>query len=117
MASLNMGAMHALDSATINKVVAANKIGNYGLGSPNKEGLLMVGYVGRSDGRLRSRLLDHAQSGKYSHFKFSYATSVTEAYHKECRNYHDFKPKGNSCHPDQPDGVDCRCPVQGCEHC
>ena len=56
---------------------------------------------------------------RYTHFEFSYATSATAAFRKECRNYHDFGGSyglDNERHPMAPEGVRCSCPVDGPLH-
>lgn len=72
----------------INKLVAKDRIGNYGLGYTDEKGSFIVQYVGRSDTDLNGRLKQHV--GHYFQFKFRYAATAKEAYAKELRNYTDF---------------------------
>lgn len=121
MASLNMGISYDLTYDVIEKVVEANRIGNYAYGYLNDKGVFIVCYVGRSDADLKDRVKHGIEDMKkdpncrYERFKFSYAQTVVEAYEKECRNYHDFGgPEGylrNAVHPAKPDGYDGVCPV------
>ena len=98
MPSLDMKSLYDFTCEKIDEVVESGKIGNFALGDINESGLFHVKYVGRSDMDLRRELKQH-MIYEYSKFKFSYAGSLEEAYLKECRNYHDFKPVENSAHP------------------
>ena len=114
MASLHMSGPYKFDYATINRIVEANRIGNYALGYMEGD-TFIVEYVGRSNTGVAERLLDHfLKREDYQSFKYSYASSIKAAYEKECQNYHDFgglqgKLK-NKKHPDRPDGCDYKCP-------
>jgi hypothetical protein len=102
-------------SEEIDKQVESNRIGNYALGYMNGD-TFMVKYVGRSDTDLNLELKARLDR-PYSKFKFSYASSVREAFDKECRNYHEFGGKGsldNEVHPARPSGADWPCSVTGC---
>ena len=74
------------------------------------KGLFVPKYVGRSDDDVNGRLKDWAGKTKSPLFKFSYADSVEEAFEKECNNYHDFNPLGNTSHPARPEGKKWECP-------
>src|SRR5262249_53779479 len=94
------------------QIVKRKVPGNYALGSvygfPKK---LRVRYVGRSDGDLQARLLQHAAEGKYPYFKFAEATSPRAAFERECQNYHDFiRFIDNDIHPQRPAGAGWQCP-------
>jgi hypothetical protein len=112
MPKLDMDGPHPFAEAEIDSGVEARRIGNYALGHVNDEETFIVKYVGRSDTDLK-RELKARLSPKYTHFKFSYATSIREAFEKECKNYHDFNTKGlldNENHPDRPNGEEWKCP-------
>ena len=120
MASLGMGISYRLANEVIDKVVEDNRIGNYAYGYLNAQGSFIVRYVGRSDSNLKERI-KHGIADmladptcRYERFKFSYASSVKEAYEKECSNYHDFGGDSgllrNTNHPAKPDGYDGKCP-------
>jgi hypothetical protein len=81
-------------AAAVDGNVEGNRIGNYTLGNADKQGSLTVGYMGRSDTDLRAETKSNLGKKCYPHFKFSYATSATEAYLKECQNFHGFKDGG-----------------------
>jgi hypothetical protein len=102
-----------LNADSIDAVVPKNIIGNYALGNLSEDKKkFIVGYVGRSDSDLNERLKQHV--GEYTHFKFSGATSVKEAFEKECHNYHDFtEGKTSQIHPARPEGDDWQCPRCG----
>jgi len=112
MASLNMTGAFPLTRESIDREIKKERIGNYALGY-RKEKTFYVQYVGRSDDDLNDRLKVWAREGDYAHFYYSYAVSVSEAYHRECKNYHDFGgPEGkldNEYHPDSPDGLGLKC--------
>jgi len=99
------------------------KIGNYAFGNQKEDGF-HVFYVGRSDDRKETGLLDEINqqidNGKAkdcAHFKYSVANSHTEAYEKECQNYHDFRPSRNEVHPARPaDNGHYKCPVASCPY-
>ncbi|MEY8684827.1 hypothetical protein AB9N12_01355 [Bacteroides sp. AN502(2024)] len=121
MASLNMVGPYRLTDDEINANIESDKIGNYAFGYLNDKGAFVVRYVGRSDTDLRTRikhgLADRRTNPKmwqYEYFKFSYADTSTEAYIKECKNYHDFGgDRGNllnTSHPDVPNGLEIYCP-------
>lgn len=123
MASLNMGISFDLTNEVIDKVVAEGKIGNYAYGYLNERGIFIVLYVGRSDDNLKERIrhgisdMQKKPSLRYERFKFSYADSASEAYEKECKNYHDFGGEEgslyNEVHPAKPEGYRGTCPVCG----
>ena len=115
MATLGSEGPFLLKDSAIDKVVSVKSPGNYALGHLNSKGIFIVKYVGRSDDDLNDRLHDWTDSG-YKYFKAGYASDDTEAYIKECNNYHDFgesKKLDNKNHPDAPDGNDVDCPVCG----
>lgn len=122
MASLDMLGPFALTDNEVNKRVPENVIGNYAFGYINQKRGFVVCYVGRSDTDLRKEIKQ--QKGNdcakgCTHFKYSIAKSVKEAFEKECRNYHDFGGNTklhNKNHPDKPDRTDYKCPVDGCEY-
>jgi hypothetical protein len=121
--NLGMGTeWHDYDEKTIGQVVAQNKIGNYALGYNAKDGSFIPEYVGRSDNDLCAELISHMKdNGHYNLFKFKIATSVKEAYERECNNFHDFyydkngkKQLENIDHPANPNGLNLKCPR--CNH-
>ena len=110
MPKLNMSGPYKLDNETIDKEVTKISPGNYALGKENKEGGLIIKYVGRADKDLNGRLKSWVDERSYTHFKYSYASSIKNAFEEECRNYHDWKNLDNDIHPDRPDGKDYKCP-------
>ena len=116
MATLNMEGPYTFDLYTINHKVTKKSAGNYALGHTGKDGKFYVNYVGRSDTNLHNRLVSQLTEHPHPEFKFSYTSSVLEAYEKECRNYHDFggcNSLENDIHPDKPYLI-CNCPVCKC---
>ena len=121
MATLNMGLSYDLTYDEIDRLVAEDRKGNYAFGYLDERGVFIVRYVGRSDTDLRERIkhgiadMEADPSCRYQRFKFSYAESDTEAYEKECRNFHDFGGMEgllvNKNHPDKPKGYSGSCPV------
>lgn len=73
-------------------------------------------YIGRSDSNIYSRMKKSINEGEgYTHFWFEYATSSRDAYLKECKYFHLYKPKDNSIHPAVPKGTFWRCLDHTCE--
>tara|TARA_B100000686_G_C16566369_1_gene850506 strand:+ start:144 stop:539 length:396 start_codon:yes stop_codon:yes gene_type:complete len=112
-----MKEIHALTRDEVIETVAKHLIGNYWLGYLEPDGNLHVKWIGRSlkwdKNGLQKRLLDHASEGKYTHFTFRKASSVTEAYNIECREYHILRDQlDNIRHPDSP-----RLLNYSCEYC
>ena len=123
MATLSMGRSYDLTYDEINNNIEAGRIGNYAYGYIDDYGRFVVRYVGRSDTDLKERIKHGIDDMKvdsrchYERFKFSYADSITEAYEKECRNYHDFGgDRGllvNDKHPAKPASIVGGCPICG----
>jgi len=128
MASLNMRGPFLLTDEEVNIRVEEGKMGNYAYGYLEKRDgrqIFIVRYVGRSTTDLRREIKErHKSESKFTpldceYFKFSYATSVREAYEKECHNFHDFGEEQsllNDAHPAKPEeGGSYCCPVEGCK--
>lgn len=119
MASLDMLGPFALTDDEVNKRVPENVMGNYAF-LQNKwlAGEYIVRYVGRSDSDLKKEIKQQMRTDRAkgcTHFKYSIAKSVKEAFEKECRNYHDFGGNTklhNKNHPNKPDGTEYECPVE-----
>lgn len=108
---------YPLTKEEVDMRIEVGRKGNYAYGYTNADNVFVVEYVGRSDSDLNGRI-KHGIAKGYKEFKFSYASTVKEAFEKECRNYHDFGGKAkldNRCHPDRPDGKDYDCPVDDCD--
>lgn len=126
MVSLNMGQSYPFNQDEINRLIEPGRAGNYAYGYIDERGIFIVMYVGRSDNDLRQRIAhgigEYAEnpSLRYERFKFSYASTVQEAYEKECRNYHDFGGEqgslANTAHPARPEGSFLHCPICGAPH-
>lgn len=123
MASLGMLGPFALTDAEVNKIVPENVMGNYAfLQKKWLAGEYIVRYVGRSDSDLKKEIKQQMRTDRAkgcTHFKYSIAKSVKEAFEKECRNYHDFGEcdcLNNDIHPAKPAGTRYKCPVEGCEY-
>ena len=115
--TLNMSGSYELTIESIDDIIADNKIGNYALGYTQNETFYVL-YVGRSDTDLKARLKQHiGEKSNYKRFKYSYASSIKEAYEKECKNWHDFGGEegklDNKIHPDNPNNRDYECPICG----
>ncbi len=114
MPSLNMSSSYSFALEKIDEVVTRRSPGNYALGYV-LENSFYVQYVGRSDIDLNQELkARHSQFSQkeYKQFKYSYASSVKEAFEKECTNYHDFVGDSlhNERHPDRPNQMHWKCP-------
>ncbi|MDL2307716.1 hypothetical protein LJC48_06825 [Desulfovibrio sp. OttesenSCG-928-C06] len=114
----SMSKVYPLNKGNVEKHALENR-GSYRLGNAlnEKGGLDGVSYVGRDDVNVRTRLMDHVNSGKASYFRVFNADSVREAYEQECKDYHEFKPAENTNHPAKPKNHQYPCPVSGCEYC
>lgn len=117
-----MKGSYLLESEIIDNKIKKCEIGNYYLGSYKNE-IFNVLYIGRSDTCLNSRLKDHIDEDGFescTHFKYIIQTSVTDAYKKECQDFHTYygtKGNLNEYHPAQPSGLGKRvlCPESTCE--
>lgn len=113
MASLNMKGPYELTTEKIDEKVTKTSAGNYALGRLS-DASFPFSYVGRSDDDVNKRLKAWVgKSTKYTHFKFSYATSPKAAFEKECKNYHDFggsEKLDNDKHPERPYLSKWKCP-------
>jgi hypothetical protein len=106
-----MDGPYDFSSDAVDRVVTLTKAGNFALGTTDTKGVFIVNYVGRSDGDVKTELKSKPAGTTHQKFKFSYADSSKEAFEKECRNYHDFRPPENAIHPDRPSGTSYQCPV------
>lgn len=113
MTTLKMIGPVTLTCENIDKLIRAQSPGNFALGYIEGKAFI-VKRIGRSDYDLNKQLKDNI--GKYPHFKWSYASSAKEAYHKECQNYHDFggcDELDNDSHPFKPAGEYLLCEICG----
>jgi hypothetical protein len=106
---------HNLTADGVASVVKGVGPGAYVLGTLKPDGVFYVSYVGRSDGDLAARLLDHVPK-PYPHFKYGFYPTALGAFTKECQLYHDFGQSilDNECHPAKPKGTSYSCPVPNC---
>ncbi len=75
----------------VRTTIAANQIGNYAIGYM-RDDTFIPRYVGRSDIDLQAEIATGLPSSStHTHYKFSYANNVREAFEKECHNYHEFR--------------------------
>ena len=102
---------YKLDKANIQNMVPESKPGTYSLGEvlDNK---FYVLYVGRSDSCLKTRLLQHAQSGEFNFFRFRVSRTKKNAYKKECIAFHVHNGAKNKIHPAH--NGSCNCPICSC---
>lgn len=106
----------------VRSTVERGRVGNYALGFSAMHGdtntrVFHPTFIGRSDTDLQEDLLSLLAKKKpwYSRFKFSYATTVKEAFEKECRDFHlAIGVIDNEKHPEPPTGTDFPCPVPSC---
>jgi hypothetical protein len=114
----NLGNILYLSVDRIDEEVKKEKFGIYVLDRGRTS--FRVFYVGRSDVCLNTRLKEHVGEkyggSTYEYFKYDYATSVNEAYEKECECYHDnggSDKLDNDAHPKKPENSNLNCPVCG----
>ncbi len=111
MSMLNMNGPYPLTANGVDRAVTYPAGGNFALGHTEK-GTYVVEYIGRADTDLPACL--KGWEGKYSQFKYTYATSAAAAYDRECRNYHEFggsRYLDNKAHPRPPAGAARTCPI------
>jgi len=93
-------------------VVEPGRPGAYALGH-SQEGQFEIGYVGRSDTCLQSRLVTHNHLWRFDYFIFLKAADEYEAYALECEFWHSFQDQvRNLIHPASPQGSGL-----GCQYC
>lgn len=112
MASTGLRGPFPLTRDGVDAAVTFAMPGTYALGHINQHDQFVVEYAGRADDDVNARLKDHVPE-PYQKFKFEYYASAKEAYFKECRIYHDFRPRDNKIHPAAPKGSYLSCPVCG----
>ncbi|MGA2973114.1 MAG: hypothetical protein ABSE39_10930 [Candidatus Bathyarchaeia archaeon] len=107
---------YSFDSQTIGNRAKEGRVGNFALGNV-RDGTFYPKYVGRSDSDLQAELKAKlsTKSSTRQRFKFSYASSLREAFEKECANYHDFNGLENENHPPRPEGQRYACPNSSCQ--
>lgn len=111
MADSGLNGSYLLTKKGINDAVTRTSAGAYALGFV-KDDKFYIKYVGRSDDDVNDRLHKHiGKKNDYKKFKFKYYSSAKAAFEKECRLYHDFKPRDNIIHPDRPNNSNWKCPV------
>ena len=110
MPSLRMRGPYLLREDIIDAKVTEKSPGNYALGEFGRGGAFKVGYLGRSDSDINTKLKSWVtKEGADPLFKFSYATSAQAAFERECEQHHDFRPPGKHVHPVPPEGKKWRC--------
>lgn len=102
--------IYRLVKLVIDRKISEDVIGTYFLWKYVK-GSYELRYVGRSDGRLKKRLVAHMQAKAFSHFSFKATGSILEAYYTECKTWHDYRGRlCNKIHPDSPRNLPYFCP-------
>jgi hypothetical protein len=95
-----------LDVQVLQHAVHENRVGVYVLGHGN--GKFRVVLVGRAED-LRASLV--AYIGQYDQFLYTYCTSNHDAFRRECRLYHYYRPSQNRSHPLRSPGTTWDCPI------
>ena len=121
VASLGIGKVHRLFDIIVSMLVSEKLIGNYAFGYMEDD-IFVVRYVGRSDSDLKTEIRQQMKTDRAkgcTHFVYSVAESVKDAFEKECRDFHYFGGAdrlNNQNHPAKPAGTNYKCPVVGCEY-
>ena len=102
---------YELNTVNVQNMVSEGKAGTYYLGEI-LENKFYVLYVGRSDGCLRTRLLQHAKTGEFNYFRFRVSRTKKNAYKRECYAFHLHKNTKNKVHPAH--NGSCSCPICSC---
>ena len=95
-----------LSAQVLQHSVQPARVGVYVLGHGN--GKFHVVRVGRAED-LRAGLV--AYIGQYDQFLYTYCTSDHDAFRRECRLYHHYRPRKNPSHPARTPGTTWDCPV------
>lgn len=101
--------VYKLIKSVIGHKISRNSIGVYWLGRFSK-GHFEITYIGRSDGCLKRRLLQHTELGKYGHFAFKITPTIFDAFRLECQEWHNRACVYNLIHPDSPRNLPYICP-------
>ena len=104
---------HALDVATVDRVVTQRAPGAYALGHRGTGRGFAIAFVGRAEGSLNVRLKQQAGATAYTAFMFQYCDTAQQAFETECAVFHTFAPPDNKCHPVRPVSAEWKCP--GCK--
>lgn len=113
MPSLKMEGPYRLDLKTIDEKVSKVSSGNFALGRENENGTFLIGFIGRANDDINSKLKSWVSKTMRPLFKFRYASSAREAFDLECENYHDFKIDRKTKHPRRPASTNWKCPRCG----
>ncbi len=95
-----------LNAQVLQYAVHQNRAGVYVLGHGN--GKFRVVRVGRAED-LRAAMV--AYIGQYDQFLYTYCSSDHDAFLRECRLYHHYRPPKNRSHPPQRPGTTWDCPI------
>jgi hypothetical protein len=99
-----------LSRSIIDHKVSSNTIGVYWLGK-KKKGSFDIRYVGRSDSCVKTRLMQHIETDKFTHFSFKSTKTIYEAFRLECMEWHlRADHTYNKIHPDSPRHLPYVCP-------
>jgi hypothetical protein len=105
-----MSSDYKLTPQRVRDVVPTGATGFYRVGS-YRDGRFWPHYVGRSDTRLQSRLLDHARSQRGTHFEAVVTDTIRRAFELECRGWHLWGDRlENKVHPARPKFLGYACP-------
>ncbi len=97
-----------LNKLNIDSQIGRKQTGVYFLGHVKGEDFY-IRYIGRSDGRLRERLLDHSDVAKYNFFSYHKTDRLLDAYRIECREWHNAVDLDNEIHPKKPKNLSYKC--------
>jgi len=95
-----------LNAQVLQHAVHENRVGVYLLGHGN--GKFRVARVGRAED-LRAGLVPYI--GQYDQFLYTYCSSDHDAFRRECRLYHHYRPPRNRSHPLRRPGTTWDCPI------
>jgi hypothetical protein len=104
---------YSFEPSVVKQVVIAGRPGAYALGHA-RNGAFGVGYVGRSDTCLRTRLVAHNYLWQFDYFLFRYAADPEAAFYLECEFWHAYGTHlCNVIHPATPGGSSVQCQYCG----
>ena len=111
MAMLHMRGPYVYNDESIDTNVRYSTPGNYALGIQSESKGLSIQYVGRAEDSLKNELKYRLGKTPCTHFCYCYAFDAEGSFHKQCIDYHNFKPLLNKEHPKPAQGKDWKCPI------
>jgi len=105
-----MSSAYRLTPSRVRDLIPNRAAGFYRLGT-NDQNRFRPEYFGRSDTRLRERLVSHARDERAERFQALVTDNIRRAFELECREWHLRGDRlENKIHPAHPKHLDYQCP-------